>query len=45
MKMLEYSFQIAMLIEFLRRELISENEYNRLKKKLMKKYSVNVITP
>lgn len=43
--MLEYSFQLAMLVEFRRKRMITENEFKRLKNRIMKKYNVNILTP
>ena len=37
-KLLEYSMQLAMLTTLLQKQLISQNEYDKVKRKLMKEY-------
>ena len=39
-KILKYSMQIAMLKQLLRKELINEKEYEKIKKKLMEEYKI-----
>ena len=39
-EILKYSMQIAMLKQLLRKELINEKEYEKIKKELMKEYGV-----
>lgn len=39
-EILKYSMQIAMLKQLLRKELINENEYEKIKKKLMEEYKI-----
>ena len=39
-EILKYSMQIAMLKQLLRKELINEKEYEKIKKKLMEEYKI-----
>lgn len=39
-KLFEYSMQLAMLTTLLQKQLISQNEYDKVKRKLMKKYHI-----
>ena len=39
-KLLEYSMQLAMLTTLLQKQLISQNEYDKVKRKLMKEYHI-----
>ena len=39
-EILKYSMQIAMLKQLLIKKLINENEYEKIKKELMKEYGV-----
>lgn len=39
-KLLEYSMQLAMLTTLLQKQLISLNEYDKVKRKLMKEYHI-----
>ena len=39
-KLLEYSMQLAMLTTLLQKDLITQNEYNKVKRKLMKEYHI-----
>ena len=39
-EILKYSMQIAMLKQSLRKELINEKEYEKIKKKLMEEYKI-----
>ncbi|WP_415331921.1 SHOCT domain-containing protein [Clostridium perfringens] len=40
MKLLDYSIQLSMLRSLLNKKLINENEYIKVKKKLMEDYGV-----
>ncbi|MFQ8921359.1 MAG: SHOCT domain-containing protein [Clostridium paraputrificum] len=40
MKLLNYSIQLSMLISLLNKKLINENEYIKVKKKLMEDYGI-----
>ena len=40
MKLLNYSIQLSMLRSLLNKKLINENEYMKVKKKLMEDYGV-----
>lgn len=40
MKLLDYSIQLSMLRNLLNKKLINENEYIKVKKKLMEDYGV-----
>ena len=39
-EILKYSMQIAMLKQLLRKELINEKEYEKIKQKLMEEYKI-----
>lgn len=39
-KLLEYSMQLAMLTTLLQKQLISQNEYDKVKRRLMKEYHI-----
>ena len=39
-KLLEYSMQLAMLTTLLQKQLISQSEYDKVKRKLMKEYHI-----
>lgn len=39
-KLLRYSMQLSMLRQLLSKKLINENEYQMIKKKLMKDYGI-----
>ena len=39
-EILKYSMQIAMLKQLLRKELINEKEYEKIKKNLMEEYKI-----
>lgn len=39
-KLLDYSIQLSMLTVLFNKKLINENEFNRIKKDLMKDYNV-----
>ena len=39
-KLLEYSMQLAMLTTLMQKQLISQNEYDKVKRKLMKEYHI-----
>ena len=39
-EILKYSMQIAMLKQLLRKELINEKEYEKIKKTLMEEYKI-----
>ena len=39
-EILKYSMQIAMLKQLLRKELINEKEYEKIKKELMEEYKI-----
>ena len=39
-KLFEYSMQLAMLTTLLQKQLISQNEYDKVKRKLMKEYHI-----
>lgn len=39
-KLIRYSLQIAMLKQLLSQELISQKEYNEVKKRIMKDYRI-----
>ena len=39
-EILKYSMQIAMLKQLLRKELINEKEYEKIKMKLMEEYKI-----
>jgi len=39
-KLVRYSMQLAMLKQLLARKLITESEYNAIKKRLMKDYQI-----